>query len=123
EEIFAMVAGLGTPTHSAVVDFLNQEQVADLFVSSGSLTWGDDPEAYPYTFGWQTDYMSEGKIIGKYVAENMPDAKVGLFLQDDDFGRDGEAGVRQFLDEQIVETVRYTPGNTDVAPQIAALQS
>lgn len=123
EEIFGMVAGLGTPTHSAVVDFLNQEQVPDLFVSSGSLTWGDNPEEYPYTFGWQTDYMSEGKIIGKYVAENMPDAKVGLFLQDDDFGRDGEAGVRQFLDDQIVETVRYTPGNTDVAPQIAALQS
>jgi ABC-type branched-subunit amino acid transport system substrate-binding protein len=123
EEIFGMVSGLGTPTHSAVVDFLNSEEVPDLFVSSGSLQWGDDPEAKPYTFGWQTDYESEGKVIGQWVAENMPDAKVGLFLQDDDFGEDGEKGVRRFIDDQIVEVVRYTSGNTDVAPQIAALQA
>ena len=77
----------------------------------------------PWTFGWQTDYESEGKVIGKYVAENMPDAKVGLFLQDDDFGEDGEKGLRQYLDKQIVEPQRYTSGNTDVAPQVAALQS
>jgi ABC-type branched-subunit amino acid transport system substrate-binding protein len=123
EEVFGMVSGLGTPTHSAVVDYLNQEEVPDLFVSSGSLKWGDDPEKYPFTFGWQPDYMVEGKIIGQWVKENMPDAKVGLFLQDDDLGRDGERGVRQFIDDQVVETVRYTPGNTDVAPQIAALQA
>ncbi len=123
DEIFAMVGGLGTPTHSAVVDFLNEEQVPDFFVSSGSLQWGDDVESKPYTFGWQPDYEIEGKIIGQYVAENMPDAKVGLFLQDDDFGEDGEKGVRQFLDEQIVGVERYTSGNTDVGPQIAGLQA
>ncbi|WP_435743338.1 ABC transporter substrate-binding protein [Nocardioides sp. SYSU DS0663] len=123
EEIFAMVGGLGTPTHSAVVDFLNDEGVPDFFVSSGSLMWGDDPETYPYTFGWQPDYEIEGKIIGQYVAENLPDAKVGLFLQDDDFGDDAEKGVRQFLDEQIVASERYTSGNTDVGPQIAGLQA
>ncbi|WP_134764791.1 ABC transporter substrate-binding protein [Nocardioides sp. 1609] len=123
EEIFAMVGGLGTPTHRTVVDFLNEEKVPDLFVSSGSLQWGDDVEAKPYTFGWQTDYESEGKIIGQYVAENLPDAKVGLFLQDDDFGTDGEKGLRQFLDDQIVSVQRYTSGNTEVAPQVTALQA
>ena len=123
DKVFATVGSLGTPTHSAVVDFLNDEEVPDLFVSSGSLTWGDDPEARPMTFGWQPDYEIEGKIIGQYVAENMPDAKVGLFLQDDDFGEDAEKGVRQFLDDQIVGTQRYTSGNTDVGPQIAALQA
>ena len=123
DEIFAMVGGLGTPTHSAVVDFLNSEGVPDLFVSSGSLQWGDDPASKPYTFGWQPDYEIEGKIIGQYVAENMPDAKVGLFLQDDDLGVDSEKGVRQYLDDQIVAVERYTSGNTDVAPQIAALQA
>ena len=119
DQVFATVGSLGTPTHSAVVDFLNDEEVPDLFVSSGSLGWGDDPEARPMTFGWQPDYEIEGKIIGQYVAENMPDAKVGLFLQDDDFGEDAEKGVRQFLDDQIVEVQRYTSGNTDVGPQIA----
>jgi branched-chain amino acid transport system substrate-binding protein len=123
DEIFAMVGGLGTPTHAAVVDFLNSEKVPDLFVSSGSIQWGDDVEAKPYTTGWQPDYEIEAKIIGQYVAENMPDAKVGLFLQDDDLGRDSEKGVRQFIDDQIVAVERYTSGNTDVAPQIAGLQA
>ncbi|WP_324275720.1 ABC transporter substrate-binding protein [Blastococcus brunescens] len=123
DEVFAIMGGLGTPTHSAVLDFLNSEGVPDLFVASGSLLWGDDPEANPYTFGWQTDYMSEGKIIGEYIAEEFPDAQVGLFLQDDDFGEDGEAGIREYIDDQIVAAVRYTPGNTNVAPQISELQA
>ncbi len=123
DEIFAMVGGLGTPTHSAVVDFLNDEGVPDLFVASGSLQWGNDVENRPYTFGYQPDYEIEGKIIGQYVAENMPDAKVGLFLQDDDFGKDAELGVRQFLDDQIVAVEKYTSGNTDIGPQIAGLQA
>ncbi|MBB3676935.1 ABC transporter substrate-binding protein [Modestobacter versicolor] len=123
DEVFAIVGGLGTPTHSAVLDFLNSEGVPDLFVSSGSLLWGEDPETNPYTFGWQTDYESEGKIIGQYIADEFPDAKVGLFLQDDDFGEDGESGIREYIDDQIVAAERYTPGNTQIGPQIAALQA
>jgi hypothetical protein len=122
DEIFGMIGGLGTPTHSAVIDFLNEEEVPDLFVSSGSLNW-DNPEEYPYTFGWQPNYAVEGKVIGQYIAEEFPDAKVGLFLQGDDFGRDGAAGVKQFIEDQIVAEETYTPGNTDVGPQIAALQA
>lgn len=123
DEIFAMVGGLGTPTHRTVVDDLNAEGVPDLFVSSGSLQWGDDVANRPTTFGWQPDYEIEGKIIGQYIAEEMPNAKVGLFLQDDDFGEDGEKGVRQFLDKQIVSVQKYTSGNTEIGPQIAALQA
>ncbi|MBB5851055.1 ABC transporter substrate-binding protein [Amycolatopsis umgeniensis] len=123
EEIFAMVGGLGTPTHSAVVDFLNSSKVPDLFVSSGSLRWGDDPKKAPFTFGWQPDYEIEGKIIGDWVRKNLPAAKVGLFVQDDDFGRDGEKGARRYLDKQIVEVAKYSPGNTDIAPQIAKLKA
>ncbi|WP_019813033.1 ABC transporter substrate-binding protein [Saccharomonospora saliphila] len=122
DEIFAMLGGLGTPTHSAVLDFLDDNEVPDLFVSSGSLLW-DQPETYPRTFGWQSDYEIEGKIIGKYLAENHPDARVGLFLQDDDFGEDGEKGLRAYLDDQIVATERYAPTNNDVAPQLSALQA
>lgn len=123
EEVFATVGSLGTPTQASVADYLNDEGVPQLMVSSGSLQWGDDVAARPLTFGWQPDYESEGKIIGQWVAENMPDAKVGLFLQDDDLGEDAEKGVRQFVDDQIVAVERYSSGNTDVAPQITGLQA
>jgi branched-chain amino acid transport system substrate-binding protein len=110
DQVFAIMGGLGTPTHSAVLDQLNSEGVPDLFVSSGSLLW-DHPADNPMTFGWQPDYEIEAKIIGQYVAQN------------DDLGRDAEIGARRYLESQIVAAERYTPGNTDVAPQIAALQA
>lgn len=122
DQVFAMLGGLGTPTHSAVLDQLNSEGVPDLFVSSGSLLW-NQPEKYRQTFGWQPDYEVEAKILSQYIAQKFPQAKVGLFLQDDDLGRDAEIGARRYLDRQIVSAQRYTPGNTDVAPQIAALQA
>jgi branched-chain amino acid transport system substrate-binding protein len=121
DKVFAIMGGLGTPTHTAVLDFLNSEGVPDLFVASGSSSW-DQSKKNPETFGWQTDYESEGKIIGQYIKQNFPNAKVGLFLQDDDFGADGEKGVRRYIDSQIVDAQRYTPGKTDVTAQVSALQ-
>ncbi len=121
DQVFGTFAGLGTPTHSAVVDFLNDEQVPDLFVSSGSKQW-DQPEERPYTFGWQPNYTVEGKIIGQYIAENFPDAKVGLFLQADELGSDGAEGIKQQIEDQVVAEVEYTPGNTDVGAQVSELQ-
>lgn len=122
DKVFAIMGALGTPTHSAVVDFLNSEGVPDLFVASGSLTWNDGKK-YPETFGWQTDYEIEGKVIGQYIQKNMPNAKVGLFLQGDDFGADGAKGIKEYISKQIVSEQTYTPGNTDVGPQISALKA
>jgi branched-chain amino acid transport system substrate-binding protein len=122
DEVFAIMGGLGTAPHNAVTEFLNDEGVPDMFVASGSRLW-DDPENKPTTFGWQPDYEIEGKIIGQYVAENFPDAKVGLFLQGDDFGEDGAAGAKAYLEDQIVAEETYVSGNIDVAPQISALQA
>lgn len=122
DKVFAIVGGLGTPTHSAVLDFLNSQGVPDLFVSSGSLLW-NQPKKNPETFGWQPDYEIEAKILGQYVKQNFPKAKVGLFLQDDDLGVAGEKGAREYLNDQIVSVVKYVSGNTDVGPQIAKLQA
>ncbi|MCW2667073.1 MAG: amino acid-binding protein [Frankiales bacterium] len=122
DEVFGMIQGLGTPVHGAVVDFLNEEEVPDLFVSSGALAW-DNPSEHPFTFGWQPNYEVEGKIVGKFIKENFPEAKVGLFLQGDDFGRDGAKGAKQFLADQVVAEVTYVPGNTVVGPQIDKLKA
>ena len=122
EEIFAMLGGLGTPTHRTVVPFLNEQEVPDLFVSSGALQW-NDPENAPYTFGWQPNYTVEGKVMGQYIADNLPDAKVGLFLQGDDFGEDGAKGVKQMLGDQVVAEGTYDPSNPEsVGPAIGQLQ-
>jgi ABC-type branched-subunit amino acid transport system substrate-binding protein len=121
DKVFAIVGGLGTPTHTKVVDFLNSERVPDLFVASGCTCW-DQPEAHPYTFGWQPDYTVEGKILGDYITKNFAGKKVAYFYQDDDFGRDGVKGLDKYVDQSLVASRQaYQPGNTDVAPQVSAI--
>jgi ABC-type branched-subunit amino acid transport system substrate-binding protein len=121
DKVFAVVGALGTPTHTKVVDFLNSERVPDLFVASGCSCW-DQPKAHPYTFGWQPDYVVEGKILGDYVTKNFAGKKVAYFYQDDDFGRDGMKGLDKHIDQSLVVSRQpYQPGNTDVAAQVSAI--
>jgi branched-chain amino acid transport system substrate-binding protein len=123
DKVFAVVGALGTPTHTAVLDFIKTNKVPDLFVASGSRSW-NQPSKYPTTFGWQPDYTVEGKVLGDYVKKTFAGKKVCSFGQGDDFGRDGVAGVEQVLGAGSLATKQtYTPTNTNVAPQVAALKS
>jgi ABC-type branched-subunit amino acid transport system substrate-binding protein len=121
DKVFAIWGGLGTPTHTKVVNFLNTSKVPDLFVSSGCPCW-DAGNEHPYTFGWQPNYTIEGKILGQYIKQKFPDKKVGVFYQDDDFGQGGLEGLKQQLGSQIAVAKAYQPGDTNVAPQITAIQ-
>ncbi|MEV6449286.1 ABC transporter substrate-binding protein [Amycolatopsis sp. NPDC051716] len=122
DKVFAIVGGLGTPTHSKVVDYLNTEGVPDLLVSSGALAW-DNPQKAPMTFGYQVDYTREGKIQGKYVKDTFAGKKVGYFTQNDDVGRDTQAGLDQFVKDQVAVRQGYDSANTDVTPQLSALKA
>lgn len=123
DKAFAIFGGLGTPTHTKVVDFLNTEKVPDLFVASGCLCW-DSPKTHPETFGWQPDYTVEGKILGQYVAKHYAGKKVAYFSQDDDFGQNGVKGLDMEIPKSsVVSRQTYQPGNTNVGPQIAAIKA
>ncbi len=122
-KVFAMFSALGTPTHLAVVDYINSEKVPDLFVSSGCNCW-NNVSTYPNTFGWQPDYTIEGKILGQYIKQNLSGKKVGYFYQNDEFGLDGVKGLDDQLGaSSIASRQNYVPTNTNVKPQIAALQA
>jgi ABC-type branched-subunit amino acid transport system substrate-binding protein len=123
DKVFAVFSALGTPTHLAVIGYLNSSKVPDLFVSSGCNCWNNVSQ-YPYTFGWQPDYTIEGKILGQYIDQNLAGKKVGYFFQNDEFGQDGVKGLDQKVAASDVATRQnYVPSNTNVGPQIAALQA
>jgi len=123
DNVFAMFSALGTPTHLAVISYLNSKKVPDLFVSSGCNCWNNASQ-YPYTFGWQPDYTIEGKILGQYINQNLAGKKVGYFFQNDEFGQDGVKGLDQKLSSgSVASRQNYDPSNTNVGPQMAALQA
>jgi len=123
DNVYAIFNGLGTPTHLAVVKYLNSSKVPDVFVASGCECW-DNPSAYPNTFGWQLDYVREGKILGKYIEQHFKGKKVGYFFQNDEFGQDGVKGLDYEIPRsQVVARESYNPTVTNVAPQVTALKS
>ena len=123
DNVYAIFNGLGTPTHLAVASFLNSEKVPDLFVASGCTCW-NQPTLYPETFGYQLDYVREGKILGQYVAQHFKGKKIGYFYQDDEFGMDGVKGLDyEIPSSQVVSRQSYVVTNTNIAPQVAALRA
>src|ERR1700691_2781434 len=123
DNVYAIFNRLGTPTHLAVVSFLNSEKVPDVFVASGCECW-DEPSTYPETFGWQLDYVREGKILGQYVAQHFKGEKVAYFYQDDEFGMDGVKGLEDEIPaSQVVSKQSYVDTNVNIAPQVAALRA
>src|SRR4051794_10333556 len=121
DKVFAIFNALGTPTHEQVIDFLNQQKVPDLFVASGCLCW-DDAAKHPYTFGWQTDYTVEGKILGDYIKKNFAGKKIAYFYQNDDFGQDGVKGLdMEIPSSQVVTKQSYQAGNIDIKSQAQKL--
>ena len=123
DNVFGIFEGLGTPTHTKVVGFLNSSKVPDLFVASGCPCW-DKGASQPETFGWQPNYTIEGKILGQYIKQHFAGKKVGVLYQDDDFGQGGLAGIKAEVPaSDIVATEPYQSGVTTLAPQITALKA
>jgi ABC-type branched-subunit amino acid transport system substrate-binding protein len=123
DNVYAIFNGLGTPTHLAAVSFLNSSKVPDVFVASGCACW-NDPSKYPETFGWQLDYIREGKILGAYVKQHFAGKKIGYFYQNDEFGQDGVKGLDdEISSSQVVSRQTYVPTNVNVGPAVAALKA
>ena len=121
--VFGIFEGLGTPTHTKVVGFLNASKVPDLFVASGCPCW-DNGASQPETFGWQPNYTIEGKVLGQYIKQHFASAKIGVLYQDDDFGKGGLAGIQdEVAPGSIVAKEPYESGTTTLASQVTAIKA
>jgi ABC-type branched-subunit amino acid transport system substrate-binding protein len=93
DEVLLVFNALGTPTQTAVQKYQNNKKVPQLFVASGASKW-NDPKDFPWTMGFQPSYRVEARIFAKYILKNKPGAKVAVFYQNDDFGKDYVAGLK-----------------------------
>ena len=125
DKVFALFGGLGTEPQQAVVDYLNQRKVPQLFVWTGATEFGANYKTKPYTIGWQPDYFAEGRIYGKYASANWPTKKIAVIYQNDDYGKNYLDGLKAGLGSRasnIVTTQGVAVTDTSVASQIAAIR-
>lgn len=127
DQVFAIVGALGTGAHLGVVDYLNdpngdgdtKDGVPDLFVSTGYSGWGDYTK-WPWTISYIPDYVSEAKILAKYINDNFPGKKVGILYQNDAFGKDHLNGLKAALADPnlLVSEQSYEASATDISAQV-----
>jgi branched-chain amino acid transport system substrate-binding protein len=126
DQVAAVFQTLGTPTNSAIHKYINQQKVPHLFVATGATKW-DDPKNFPWTMGWQPNYQTEGRTYAAYILKNIPDAKIGILYQNDDYGKDYVKGMEDGLganaSKLIVMKQSYEVTDPTVDSQIINLKN
>ncbi len=97
---------LGTPTNTAIHKYMNQKKVPMLFVATGASKWGK-PKEFPWTMGYQPDYHTEAVIYAKHILANVKDAKIGVLMQNDDYGKDYWEGFKEGLGKEVDRVVKH----------------
>jgi ABC-type branched-subunit amino acid transport system substrate-binding protein len=96
DEVLFIFNSLGTPPNSAIHKYMNSKKVPQLFVATGATKW-NDPKDFPWTMGWQPNYQSESQIYAKYILKELPNAKIAVLYQNDDYGKDYLKGLKDGL--------------------------
>ena len=124
DQVLLMFNTLGTPPNVAIHGYLNDNKVPQLFVSTGADQW-NDPKHFPWTMGWFPSYGIEARIYAAYILKNLPNAKIAVLYQNDDFGKDYLNGLKAGLGDKanmIVATQSYETTDPTVDSQVVALQ-
>jgi branched-chain amino acid transport system substrate-binding protein len=124
EKVLCTFNTLGTPTNTAIHKYMNVKKVPMLFVATGASKWGK-PKEFPWTMGFQPDYHTEGAIYAKHILANVKDAKIGVLMQNDDYGKDYWEGFKEGLGKdanKVVKHVTFEVTDPTVDSQIIQLK-
>ena len=125
DQVLFVFSTLGTPTNTAIHSYLNDNKVPQLFAATGADQW-NDPEHFPWTMGLIPSYGTEAHIYARYILKHLPNAKIAVLYQNDDFGKDYLNGLRDGLGDKaakmIVATQSYETTDPTVDSQVVALQ-
>ena len=126
DQVLLIFSPLGTPPNTAIWSYLNENKVPQLFAVSGAEKF-NDPKNHPWTMGWLPSYYIESRIYARYILKNLPDAKIAVFYENDDFGKDYLFGLREGLgasaDKMIAISKSYELTDPTVNSQIVALHA
>jgi branched-chain amino acid transport system substrate-binding protein len=125
EKVAFLFQTLGTAPNLAIRQYLNDNKVPQLFVSTGASVFSD-PEHFPWTIGYNPNYQTEAHIYAKDILSTKPDGKIALLYQNDGFGKDYLKGIQDVLGADhagmLVKTASYETSEPTVDSQIVTLQ-
>jgi branched-chain amino acid transport system substrate-binding protein len=126
DKVLFVFQTLGTPPNTAIHKYMNAKKVPQLFVATGASKWGN-PKDFPWTMGWQPDYMTEAAIYAKHILSTVKDPKIGILMQNDDYGKDYLNGFKKGLgkdkEKLIVQLATYEVTDPTVDSQMIQLKN
>src|ERR1700674_5637344 len=126
DKVLLLFNTLGTPTNTAIHKHMTQKKIPQLFVATGASKWGN-PKEFPWTMGWQPDYATEGAIYAKHILATVKDPKIGVLMQNDDYGKDYfngfKAGLGKENEKLIVQLATYEVTDPTIDSQMIQLKS
>ena len=127
DQVLMIYNTLGTSVNTVLMKYLKSQDIPQVLVNTGAAKF-NDPKDYPGLTTSIPSYVSEARIFADYIQKNLPNAKVGILYQNDDYGRDYMAGLKSALGTSaagklIVATHSYELSDPTVDSQIIALKA
>lgn len=126
DEVFAMTAGLGTPTNRAWREAAIADEVPQVLIMTGDPLFSDTAQS-PWQLGFVPIYQNEGAAFGELLAASGTPHKVAILSQNDDYGAGYVEGFKEAISGaagiEIVDELTYEATDTSVDAQITQLAS
>jgi branched-chain amino acid transport system substrate-binding protein len=124
DEVALIFGTLGTPLNLAIRQYLNAKKVPQLFIAAGSVRFAD-PVGFPWTMGWQPTLRGEAIFYAKSILATRPTAKIAAIFQDDDFGKEMVAGLKEGLGDKaamLISTESFQATDPTIDSQIITMK-
>jgi ABC-type branched-subunit amino acid transport system substrate-binding protein len=101
DKVFALIGAVGTPTAMATIPITSMRNIPFIGPLSGAEFLRD--LELPNVVNIRASYGAEAEEWIRHLTEDRRFTRIGIFYQDDSFGRDGLAGVKRALARRGLE--------------------
>ncbi len=126
DEVLFIFQTVGSSSNTAIHRYLETKRIPQLLIYSGANKWSD-PTTAPWVVPATPSYSVEGRVYSRWLLQNMPDSKIALLLQNDEFGHGYLAGIKEGLGSRaqsmIVAQSFYETSDASVESQVVSLKS
>jgi len=126
DEVALIFSSIGTAHNTAIAKYLQSKNVPQLFIGSGASKFADIAQYPQATMGVQAPFRYEARLYARYALAKNPGAKFAVISQNDDYGRDYLAGLKDVLGEKydgVVTNATYEIQDPTIDSQIVKLKA
>lgn len=126
DEVALIFSSIGTAHNTAIAKYLQGKNIPQLFVGSGASKFGDVAQFPLTTMGVQAPFRYEARLYARHALAKNPSARFAVIAQNDDYGRDYLAGLKDVLGEKYdaaVTVATYEITDPTIDSQIVKLKA